>query len=221
MVIKNCTRNGCRDVFHASLVKDARFEGHLEFPCIQPQSQIPNRLIAFSKAVGSHDYDQWVHFFEDDCKFERIWNRPGTYLPILKRFNGVISPDFSLYRDMPLVMQQWNTYRSRTIGHWLQSKGVPVIPNVRFGDERSYDFCCVGIAPYGTIVVGSHGCLRSNIERDYFKRGLHHVMSTLEPKTLIVYGAAPHDIFGPYLAQGVKIIPFESAFAGSRKAVIH
>lgn len=29
------------------------------------------------------------------------------------RFNGVILPDFSLFRDMPLVMQMYNILRSR------------------------------------------------------------------------------------------------------------
>ena len=62
-------------------------------------------MIAFSKAISSKDYEQWVHFYEDDHLFERLWNNPRKYLPILERFQGVILPDFSLYRDMPLVMQ--------------------------------------------------------------------------------------------------------------------
>ncbi len=63
--------------------------------------------------------------------FERIWTTPNKYLPIIKKFRGVITPDFSVYRDMPLVMQQWNIYRSRAIGHWLQEKrcnGYPEYP---------------------------------------------------------------------------------------------
>ena len=83
------------------------------------------------------------HFFEDDYLFERLWRNPKIYLPILKQYNGVILPDFSLYRDMPLVMQLWNIYRSRAIGCWLQSNGIKVIPDVRFGDERTYHCCFV------------------------------------------------------------------------------
>lgn len=71
-------------------------------------------------------------------------------------FRGVISPDFSLYRDMPLVMQQWNIYRNRAIGSWLQMNGVNVIPNVRFGDKRTYDICCEGIDSGSIIAIGSH-----------------------------------------------------------------
>ena len=104
----NCSRSGCRDVFHAFLVEKATYQGFLEMPEISPVDFIPERLTPFSKSISSKDYQSWVHFYEDDANFERIWNNPKKYLPILKRFAGVISPDFSLYRDMPLVMQYWN-----------------------------------------------------------------------------------------------------------------
>lgn len=106
MSAQNCTRSGCRDVFHAFLVKNAQYDGDLEIPCIKPETKIPIRLISFSKALHIADHESWVHFYEDDSAFERIWNKPNMYLSILKRFVGVITPDFSLYRDMPLVMQQ-------------------------------------------------------------------------------------------------------------------
>ena len=217
---KNCARNGCRDVFHAALVKDASFAGPLELPCMAGQKKLPNRLISFSRAISCKDHDQWIHFFEDDCKFERLWNDPVRYLPILKRYNGAISPDFSLYRDMPLVMQQWNTYRSRALGHWMQANGIPVIPNIRFGDERTYDFCCSGIEQGGIIAVGSHGCMKLLRERQYFMQGLDHVVKTLKPKTVVVYGSAPDEVFGRYKEAGIEILQFDSACTVShRKAV--
>ena len=138
---ENGTRKGCWNVFHAFLVRNAHYDGNLEIPVLQPETELPNRLIAFSKAMHSADYDQWIHFYEDDVSFGRGWNRPHTYLSRLKHFRGVISPDFSLYRDMPLVMQQWNTYRGKALEHWWQEEGIPVIPNVRAGDQRTYDFC--------------------------------------------------------------------------------
>lgn len=217
---ENCTRNGCKDVFHAFLVQNAVYDGELEFPCLRPELKTPNRLIAFSKAVGSSDYDQWVHFYEDDAAFERIWNHPRKYLPILKKYRGVISPDFSLYRDMPLVMQQWNTYRNRAIAHWLQENGIPVIPNVRFADERSYAFCCDGVPCDSVIAVGSHGCIKLKEERQFFSSGLAHIVQELHPKAIVVYGSAPAAIFGCYRDMGIAILQFDSSFAVSRKAVV-
>ena len=160
-----------------------------------------------------------IPFYEDDGSFERIWSKPRVYLPILSLFAGVITPDFSLYRDMPLVMQQWNTYRGRAIGHWLQENGIAVIPNIRFSDERSYAFCCAGVECGSTVAVGSHGCIRLKIEREYFRRGIEFVSQKLHPQTVIVYGAAPDDVFQPMLEQGTRILQFDSEFSASRKAM--
>lgn len=200
-------------------MKNAKFTGELEFPCIAPELHIPNHLIPFSKAISCQDTGQWVHFYEDDACFERIWNMPHKYLPILARFNGVISPDFSLYRDMPLVMQQWNTYRGRAIGHWLQENGVPVIPNVRFSDSRSYGFCCDGVPMHSTIAVGTHGCMKQRKERTLFAAGLEHVVRILQPSSIIVYGAAPDAIFGQYKKMGISVSAHESLFSETHKAV--
>ena len=219
MTVVNRTRSGCRDVFHAFLVENAKFSGELELPTIKAENLIPNRLIPFSKAMNSKDYNQWVHFYEDDGAFERIWNKPRQYLPILKRFRGVISPDFSLYRDMPLVMQQWNTYRNRAIGHWLQENGIPVICNVRWGDERTFTFCCDGVPRDGIIAVGSHGCIKVRQEREYFKAGLAYIAEELSPKAIVVYGTAPESVFAQYKNSGIEIVQFDSEFSVSRKAV--
>ena len=152
--------------------------------------------------------------------FERLWNQPSKYLPILKKFKGVISPDFSVYRDMPLVMQQWNIYRSRAIGHWLQENGIPVITNVRWSDQRTYDLCCTG-APHNSIIsVGSHGGIKLVREREFFIKGLDYVISKLQPKTIIVYGTAPDEIFSKYRDAGINILQFDSDYMiAHRKAV--
>lgn len=220
MSAKNCTRTGCRDVFRAFLVKNARYDGELEIPCIKPEVHIPTRLISFSKALHSTDYEAWVHFYEDDGSFERIWNKPHVYLPILKHFAGVITPDFSLYRDMPLVMQQWNTYRGRAIGHWFQENGIPVICNIRWGDERSYTFCCDGAPRNGVIAIGSHGCIKVREDRRYFEVGLAYIVDKILPTVIVVYGSAPETIFAKYKEAGIEILQFDSEFAASRKAVV-
>ena len=190
----NSTRSGCKDVFHSYLVSDASYDGDLEIPIIQPIDKLPNRLISFSKAMRTDDYDQWVHFYEDDAGFERVWNRPNIYLQRLKRFNGVITPDFSLYRDMPLVMQQWNLYRGKALGHWWQANGMNVHANVRFADYRSFAFSCLGAPRYAPICIGTHGCLKNRKDRELFKAGLNFVVHKLHPSQIVFYGALPTDV---------------------------
>jgi hypothetical protein len=215
----NSKRKGCKDVFNAFLVSDASYAGLFEFPVIDPTYWIPNRLIRFSKAISSKDYDQWIHFYEDDCLFERVWRNPRRYLKILSRFNGVILPDFSVYRDMPLNMQLWNIYRSRAIGCWLQSEGVRVIVNVRYADERTSLACCDGISEHCVIAVGSHGTLKNREDRSCFCKGLDVVVDKLKPSAIIVYGSTPEAVFEKYRLKGIRIIGFESDCSIAHKEV--
>ena len=174
------------DVFRSFLVEEADYEGYIELPKIKTSNYIPRRLVPFSKAVSRswQDFDCWVMFYEYDVKFERLWNNPKKYLEKLKRFEGVISPDFSIYRNMPLVMQQWNTYRSRALAVWLGHNGIEVIPNVRFNDERTYNFCFDGIEKNKTVSVSTHGCIRSRVDRDYFKKDLQSLLKNYPQKPL-------------------------------------
>lgn len=205
------------DVFRSYLVENATYVGEDEIPIIKSSSKIiPNKVITFSKAMSTKDYNQWVVFYEMDYKFERIWNHPKKYLEILKRFNGVISPDFSLYRNMPLVMQKWSTYKGRALANYWTSNGIEVIPNVRFSDERSYSFCFNGIEKNSIIAIGTHGCIKKKDDKEYFKKGLRKLVKELQPKTIIVYGKAPNDIFEEY-KNIIQIINFESDFSNHMK----
>lgn len=217
MTRENKNRPGCKDVFKSFLVEDAMFSGKLEMPTLHPEYRIPKTALPFSQAISSKEKQIWVHFYEDDSKFERIWNNPKRYIQILKQYDGVISPDFSVYRDMPLVMQFWNIYRSRAIANALQSAGKPVIPNIRFGDERTWEACCLGIPKNSAISIGSHGNLRDADDRRHFKAGLQYVTRALHPSTLVVYGSAPDSIFQFVRDEGVTIVTLESRFSQTHK----
>ena len=209
------------DVFHAFLVENADFDGYIELPVIKTSDKLPEKVVTFSKAMTKSwtDFDCWVVFYEHDKEFERLWNNPKQYLDKLKKFKGVISPDFSLYRNMPLVMQMWNTYRGRALAVWLQNNDVEIIPNVRFGDERTFSFCFDGIEDNKVVAVGTHGCIKRKEDKIFFKIGLARMVQRLSPKIIIVYGSAPDTIFKPYKDMGINIIAFESEFSKSRKQV--
>lgn len=208
------------DVFKSKLVKDAYFSSVLEFPLLEKTDFKPIRAIPFDKALKSRDTDQWVHFYIHDYCFERIWNNPVQYLNSLKKFNGVITPDFSLYREMPLVMQMWNTYRNRTIGYWLQSNGVNIIPNIRWGDERTYSFAFEGIEKGATVAISTNGCIQKKVDRKYFIDDLEKMVEELEPKTIVNYSRTPNDIFSIYVEKGIEIISIENYIATVKKAAI-
>ena len=209
------------DVFNSFLVENAEYEGYIELPKIRTSNLLPEKLVTFSVAMSRtwKDYDCFVMFYEHDVRFERLWNTPRRYLDKLKKFKGIISPDFSLYRSMPLVMQQWNTYRGRALAHWLQENGIEIIPNVRFNDVRTYSFCFDGIEKGKTVAISTHGCIQHKEDRLYFKSGLAMLVKKLDPQTIIVYGQTPDDIFKEYIDKGIKIIPFASQILKCREQV--
>ncbi|MDR2939720.1 MAG: DUF4417 domain-containing protein [Clostridiales bacterium] len=217
--MKNYHENPRLDVFKSNLVKDAYFSRALEFPLLSKTEFKPERAIPFDKALKVTDYNQWVHFYIHDYCFERIWNNPKQYLEMLKKFAGVITPDFSIYRELPLVMQMWNTYRNRAIGYWLQSNGVNIIPNVRWGDERTYDFAFEGIAQGGTVAISTNGCIQKKIDRDYFIDGLAEMVKILKPDTIVNYSYTPDHVFTRYKEQGIEIVQIENYALTVRKAV--
>ena len=91
---------------------------------------------------------------------------------------------------------------NRAIGAYLQSKVIYVIPNVRWGDERSYTTCelpekfaFLGIEKHSIVSIGTYGCIQGKEYRRYFYEGLKAMLEELEPKVVLVYGAMPDDIF--------------------------
>lgn len=200
-----------RDNFHAYLVKDAEYDGKFEIPVIEnTENLVPKGLVLFPDAQKEKNHNQWIHFYTDDRRFESLWNNPTAYLGLLKKFDGVVSPDFSVHRDMPLAMQIWNTYRNHALAHWFTTKGLKVIPNIRWGDERSYEFCFNGIQRNGIVAVGTTGCIRKTKDRYYFKLGLAEMYKQLSPHTILVYGSAPDDIFLEYSRDGIQIVQYQN-----------
>ncbi|MCM1194644.1 MAG: DUF4417 domain-containing protein, partial [Firmicutes bacterium] len=193
------------------------FDGEEEIPRVKTTSLIPTRLVSFTEAISAKDHSGFVVFYEHDEKIERLWKNPNRYLPILKRFDGVITPDYSLYYDMPYAMQVWNTYRGKAVGAWLNDNDIPVIPNVRWGDERSLELSCKGVEINSTIAIGTHGCIKSLAYKQLFTQGLDYVIQKLTPKNVIVYGRAPDRIFSLAKMFGVNVLSFESNFGLSHK----
>jgi hypothetical protein len=206
-----------KDVFKYRLIENAQLSKAYGFPIIQRSEETPQKATAFHRIPLSGTEGQWLHFYTDDYRFECVWSNATRYLPMLKRCAGVITPDFSLYRTMPLAMQIWNTYRNRTLAHWLQANGVPIVPNVRWGDERTYAFAFEGLPLHSSLAVSTHGCIHSKADRYYFRRGLAQMVLRLEPTAIISYSQTPGDIFGEYARKGIPIIPIEHPYIAAKR----
>lgn len=129
-----------------------------------------------------------VHFFLDDYQFNRIWNNPERYIEKLKRYEVVLTPDFSPYADMPMATQIFNHYRKHWIGALLQEYGVKVIPTIRASrDERSLEWFLDG-EPKGGVVCISSMWTSDKESKEYFLKEFKMMVETLEPEKIYVYG---------------------------------
>ena len=118
------------------------------------------------------------------------------YTDKLYQFQCVLTPDFSLYLDMPLATKIWNTYRSRLIGQICQREGIDVIPTVSWAEERTFDFCFDGLPKHSTVSVSTVGVKRSQDSLKIWRRGMDEMMARLEPKTILLYGGAVEYDYG-------------------------
>ncbi len=133
-----------------------------------------------------------VHFFLDDYQFERVWNQPNKYIGVLSKFKSyILTPDFSLYTDMPLSLQIYNTYRSRWLGQFWQSKGLEVIPTISWSTKESYEFCFDGVEKGSVIATSTYGSIKVKAYRELFIDGWNEMCKRIEPSIIVCYGKKP------------------------------
>lgn len=130
---------------------------------------------------------------------------PDKYVKDLRRYQAFVSPDASMYWDMPLAALIVNKYRNHAIGYYMQSKGIYTIPNVRWGDERTYTtdylpepLAFLGVERHSVVSIGSYGVVKTRDEKRHFRAGLEAMLDWLEPEVVLVYGSTPDDVFGDY-----------------------
>lgn len=191
--------------FRVSLVETAFFDGKFEIPHIDaPQNIIiPTGMVPFSLRERSYDYNDFVCFYEHDVNFREILTNTENYVDDLLRYPGIITPDCSLYIDAPLCVQIADIYLNRAVGHYLQKQGIYVIPNIRWGDERTYTsdelgekVAFQGVDKHSIVSVGTYGQIKSAESKRYFREGLESMIDELEPEMVLVYGSMPDSIFG-------------------------
>ena len=159
-----------------------------QMPIIRNDGFIPEELIGFNYAKTSEKKNAGIHFYLDDYQFERVWNNPEKYVELFQEYDCILSPDFSLYMDMPMPMKVWNVYRSRLMGAYYQSYGIPVIPTLSWAEKETFDFCFKGI-PKGSIVsISTLGVKKDKDAMKTWLDGVKEMLKTVNPKTLLIYG---------------------------------
>lgn len=190
--------------FRVSLVETAFFDGKFEIPHINAPNKIiiPSGMVPFSIRERSQDKKDFICFYENDVNFREILTNTEDYVDELKQYPGIITPDCSLYLDAPLCVQIADIYLNRAVGYYLQSQGIYVIPNIRWGDERTYtsDFlgekvAFQGVDKHSIVSIGTYGQIKSSESKRIFREGLEAMLEEIEPEVVLVYGAMSEKIF--------------------------
>ena len=183
----------------------------LGFPIVAPIGGLQiSEMIPFNLAKATTKSNKGIHFFLDDYQFERVWNDPFKYVSLFKCYAFITSPDFSLFTNMPKVMQMWNKYRSMWLSVFFSNYGIKVVPTIQWSDTDSYDWCFDGLPCYGTIAVSSVGCLKNKKSKELFLKGYSKAIESLNPTQVIFYGKVPREI--TERGNLVIIEPFQSCF---------
>lgn len=177
-----------------------RVVGPEKIPVLEPAvTEAPQALIPFHHTkAGPALKDEFVHFFVGDERIECIRRNPGRYVNRLGRYAGLLTPDFSLYRSMAPHQRVSNVWASRAVGAYYQTRGLPVIPTVRWAVPSDYVFCFEGLPEESVLAISTHGCIRSAEDRHYFRSGLAKMVDRLRPALVLVHGAMPDNVFASW-----------------------
>lgn len=172
-----------------------------------PQGNI--QLIACSDTRSGDvlNKDKGVHFFVDDYRFESIYRNPENSFQKFAQYRFVLTPDYSLYADMPMWRQIESVGKNRWCGAWWQERGLIVIPTVSWSNYPSYDFCFDGIEEGSCVAVGMIGC-KGN--KSAFMHGYDAMIERIKPEAIICFGV-------PFKEMRGNVVPID--YLASRKVV--
>ena len=184
-------RERTNKAYHLDLIDwDGLTDDFWQMPIIQCDNYVPSDLVGFNYAKTNTRQDVGVHFYIDDYQFERVWNYPEKYVDILLNYDCILSPDFSLYLDMPMPMKIWNVYRSRQIGAYYQSQGLRVIPTMQWAEPETFEFCFRGVPKESIVSVSTVGVKRDPHATSIWRQGMDEMIKQIEPKQILLYGGA-------------------------------
>jgi len=210
------SRPGSFDALHATELFPS--DNALGIPCLAHVSleRVPAWLAPYRTRIRANEPpdDGAVHFFMDDYRFETVWSRPRKALEALAPYGTLLSPDFSLYRGWPLILQMWNVYRNRWCGAFWASQGFTVIPTVSWSTAESYDFCFLALPQRSVVAVSAVGVrMEDALERYLFCAGFRETVERLAPTVVLSYGPLPVECRAL-----VEVVEYPTRWQGIRRA---
>lgn len=137
-----------------------------------------------------------LQMYVHDYQLQRLWNNPKAYARIVTDVGCVLTPDYSLYIDVPLPLNLYNHYRKHWLGAWWQRQGATVIPTICWADESSFAWCFDGEPEGAAVSVSSVGTQRYQDSKRAFLLGYDAMLERLHPDTVLFFGNIPQGARG-------------------------
>lgn len=138
------------------------------------------------KGDAIFNWNKGIHSFVDDYRFENLYEHPEKYYLTLSQYRFLLTPDFSLYRELPRPLQIANVFKNRWCGADWQAHGLSTIATISWSDHQSYQFCFDGVEEQSIVAIGMIGCKRGN--KRSFLSGYSEMLKRIKPSAIIVYG---------------------------------
>lgn len=188
------------DGFQAYLTEGSALVGTPGIPMLvdMHNTEVPSDIVPFEKCHREKNRRKYVHFYMHDKGFANVLTSTKRYVDLFRTYDGVITPDCTMLVGQAQCLLQTNTYFNRAVGVYLQKQGIPVIPNIRWSDESSFEYCFLGVPRYTIVSVSTHGCIRSAEQKKLFRIGLQAMIDELAPTDVLVHGYMPDSVFSPF-----------------------
>lgn len=189
------------------------------------------RLHRRNVRAGNGDYhiDAFIHCYIDDQKFDGsrggIWKNWKRFFEIAHHFGGILGVDFSVYADFPEPVKRHQFHKMRAIEHGAAFRGIPVIPNARWGTRETWPYCYDALPDQSMLSIGAVGsglhCLEN---RPMFEAGLNELIRLKHPTALVVVGSDRYPIFEEVRKRDIEVYQHDgptSAFWSSNGGGAH
>lgn len=133
----------------------------------------------------------WYHCFTAEKNFHRLYNSFSDYVELLQQTKGIISADFSLFRDYPEEILIAKCRANRLVDYALQQAGIPMIPTAGFAGESSWEWCFDGLPLNSTVAVTTNCLGRDREAHRLFAGGINTMIKKIHPIAIVVCGKVP------------------------------
>lgn len=203
-----------RDDFQAFLVEDASFTSSEDYPIIENwmiSKEFPDKIIPFNKIKKVKDIkDYYICFYCRDIDFNKIRRSPRRYIKMLQKSKGIIGLDYSVYIDMPRVVQKKQMFDNLALTYFFGNHGIKVIPNVRYGIKEISKEFLEAIPKNELIAIGTYGCIKTVEQQNVWFEELLHIIDIINPSGIVIYGSLPIDLQNWLRLYNIKFKIYES-----------